>query len=124
MFLRGIRGATVIQKNSKEEILKETTLLLETLIKKNDIVVDDIASIIFSVTQDINAVFPAEAARNMGLNDTALLCFNEIPVVGSIEKCIRILIHANTNKKQNELKHIYLKEAARLRPDLAKQPEN
>ena len=119
MFLRGIRGAIVCQANTKEDILAETQLLLEEMIAKNGLEVPDIASIFFSITQDLNAEFPALAARKMGWVDTPLLCFNEISVPGSLEKCIRVLVHVNTEKAQPDMVPVYLKDASRLRPDQA-----
>ena len=116
MFLRGIRGATTVTENTPQHILNETQTLLEALISENNVFIHDIASIFFSVTNDLNADFPAKAAREMGLEHTPLLCMTEIPVPNSLTKCIRILIHVNTKKSNRELKHIYLKDAVRLRP--------
>ena len=118
MYLRGIRGAITVAKNTKEDILKETSLLLKETITQNAINIDDIASIFFSITRDLDQAFPAISARNLGLINTALLCFNEVEVPGSLEKCIRVLFHINTKKSQNEIKHVYLKGAQTLRPDL------
>jgi len=87
------------------------------MMAQNDIVVDHIASILFSLTTDLDAAFPALAARQMGLSDVPLLCMNEIPVPGALEQCIRILIHYNTDLTNAELHHVYLKEAVSLRPD-------
>ena len=94
------------------------------MISKNDIKENDIVSIFFSVTEDLNATFPARAARQMNLTHTPLLCFHEIRVPDGLEKCIRILMHVNSLKKQTEMKHIYLKEAIKLRPDLSKDSYN
>ncbi len=118
MFCRGIRGATVADLNTRETILAETQNLLESLIRENNLSMASIASIFFSTTTDLNAEFPALAARHLGLVDTPLLCFHEMNVAGSLPKCIRILIHVNSEKPQSEMKHLYLKEAASLRPDL------
>ncbi len=117
MFLRGIRGATVSEENTKESILLETQILLEELIKTNAILPEDIATIFFSTTRDLNAEFPAVAARQMGLTSTPLLCLNEMNVPKSLKKCIRILLLVNTSKSQTKMKHVYLKEAVALRPD-------
>jgi chorismate mutase len=117
MYTRGIRGAITVEKNNKEDILKETTVLLKSIIKENSIELEDISSIFFSVTSDLNQAFPALAARNLGITEAALLCFHEIAVPNSLSKCLRVLIHINTPKKQIEIKHIYLKKAAALRPD-------
>jgi len=119
MSVRGIRGATTVELNEKEEILNGTQDLLGQLLKKNQIKSEDIVSIFFSLTQDLNAEFPAIAARNLGLTDTPLLCLNEIAVPGSLAKCIRILIHVNSEKPQTEMTHLYLRRAEVLRPEFA-----
>ena len=115
MFLRGIRGATTVQKNEKEEIIEATKELLEKIISENSIEVENVASVIFTVTDDLNAEFPAAAARKIGWLDTPLLCGREINVPGSLPRCIRVLLHLNTDKKSAEINHIYLKESKSLR---------
>ena len=117
MAIRGIRGAITADSNTKENILENTTVLLQTIVNTNQIEFTDIASIFFSVTADLNATFPALSAREMGMSDTPLLCLNEIDVPDSLQKCIRILVHVNTEKPQSEMQHSYLKEAHILRPD-------
>jgi chorismate mutase len=117
-MLRGIRGAIVARENTKDAILEATRELLSKMIQENNIEREDIASIFFSVTKDLDAEFPAFAARNLGFEYTPLLCLNEIPVPGSLEKCIRILIHVNTDIEQKDLKHIYIGGAKNLRTDL------
>jgi len=119
MVLRGIRGATTVDTNSADNILKETEFLLIKLIEENNVDSTDIASIFFSLTNDLDAQFPALAARKMGLVDVPLLCLNEINIPNSIQRCIRILIHVNTKTSQKDIHHIYLKEAISLRPDKA-----
>ncbi len=119
MYLRGIRGAISVAENTKEAITAETTELLQAVIKTNKIKTEDIASIFFSVTTDLDAEFPAAAARKMGYTDVPLLCLTEIPVPGSLPSCLRVLVHVNTEKSQKEMRHIYLKEAIKLRPDKA-----
>lgn len=116
-ILRGIRGATVARENKKEEIISRTEELLREMVKNNGIVIEDICSILFSLTKDLNAEFPAVAARNLGWMDVPLICFTEIPVPNSLNKCIRVMINLNTDKAQNQIKHIYLYEATTLRPD-------
>jgi chorismate mutase len=118
MFLRGIRGATVAQENSKEAIKTETMELLKAIFEANHVKAEDVGSIFFSVTQDLDAEFPAVAAREMGYKDVPLLCMNEIDVPGALAKCIRVLVHVNTEKMQKEMKHVYMKDAVKLRPDL------
>lgn len=120
MPVRALRGATTIEKNSREDIMFETKNLLSEIVQANNINKDDIISVIFSTTRDINAAFPAAAAREMGWTDIPLMCTNEMDVPGSLEKCIRVLIHINSDKTNSQLRHIYLKEAKKLRPDLIK----
>lgn len=115
MAVRGIRGATSVAKNDKAAIVAATKELLAEIIKANQLLIDDVASIIFTVTLDLNAEFPAVAARELGWHDTPLLCANEIAVPGSLPKCIRLLLTVNSERQQSELKHIYLKDAVTLR---------
>ena len=121
MAVRGIRGATTVVSNTKEEIAGKTGEMLETLVRLNDIRVEDIVSAIFSVTDDLNAEFPAVAARRLGWIYTPLFCTLEIPVPGSLKSCIRVLIHVNSERRQDEMKHAYLHEAKKLRPDLGSE---
>jgi len=116
IYCRGIRGATTVEYNNREEILSATTELLQLLIEKNDLHPDNIASAIFTVTDDLDADFPAVAARRLGWTETALMCAREIPVPGSLRKCIRVLIHVNTTRSAAEIQHVYLREAVSLRP--------
>lgn len=119
MNVRGVRGATTVKENSSDEIVAATKTLLEKIISVNKIKPeDDIVVIIFSVTKDLNAEFPAVAARRLGWLYTPLLCTYEIDVPGSLEKCIRVLLLIDTEKKQKEIKHVYLGGAKELRPDL------
>lgn len=117
-MVRAIRGATTVENNDAVEMLRETEKLLVEIIEKNKLKEEDIISIIFTVTNDLNATFPAIAARNLGWTSVALMCTNEIPVPGSLEKCIRVLLHFNTNKRNDEILHIYLNDAKVLRPDI------
>lgn len=119
--VRAIRGATTVEANEKKDILEATRELLKEMIEQNSILKEDIISVIFSVTADLNAAFPAVAARELGWTDIALMCTYEIDVPGSLEKCIRIMMHINTEKSNNELKYIYLQGARKLRPDLFDQ---
>ena len=118
---RGIRGAITVERNSAGEIVTATRELLEAIIRENELDPEDITSAFFTVTQDLNAEFPATAAREMGWKYVPLLCATEIDVPGRLEKCIRILVHVNTSKSQRDLKHIYMKEAVKLRLDLLPQ---
>ena len=124
MPCRGIRGATTVDSNSREAILDATRELLEEMIRANDIRADDVASGYFTTTPDLNAEFPAVAARNgFGWSNVALMCGHEMSVPGSLAMCLRILLHVNTERSQNEICHIYLRGAAVLRPDLAPNSE-
>lgn len=118
MAVRGIRGAITVSEDRAEQILAATRELLSEIISQNHIDSRDIASIIFTSTQDLASTFPAEAARTMGLHLVPLLCSQEIAVEGSLESCIRILMHVNTPLRQDEIKHVFLRDAARLREDL------
>ncbi len=119
---RGIRGATSVDSNTRDAILKATRQLLALMIRRNSIDPSDIASAIFTVTRDLNAEFPALAARQMGWLEVPLLCGYEVEVPGSLGFCVRILVHWNTNKTQNEIHHVYIHDAVALRPDLSKLP--
>jgi len=119
MQVRAIRGAITVPENTKDAILEGTRELLNEIINRNNIKQDDIISIIFSMTNDLNAVFPAVAARELGLTDVPLMCSNELDVPGSLKSCIRVLLHLNTDKANSEMKHVYLRNAVVLRPDLA-----
>ena len=120
MSVRAVRGATTVDANTREEILVATAELLKEIIEKNDIRNEDAISMVFTLTNDLNAVFPAVAARELGFNDISLMCMKEIDVPGSLEQCIRIMVHFNTDKRNSEIKHVYLKGAKVLRPDISK----
>ncbi len=119
---RGVRGATTVERNDREEILQATRQMLALIIRRNGIDCKDVASAIFTTTADLNAEFPALAARQLGWLDIGLLCTHEISVPGSLPRCVRVLIHWNTDKPTHEIEHVYLREAMRLRPDLSKLP--
>jgi chorismate mutase len=122
MKCRGVRGATTVESNTREEILKETQKLLALMIRFNDMHAEDVASAIFTLTSDLNAEFPALAARQLGWKDVPLLCSYEVDVPGSLRRCVRIMVMWNTDKPQSEIRHVYIKEAQRLRPDICKLP--
>lgn len=122
MLCRGVRGATTADANTREEILTATRQLLALMIRVNGIQPQDVGSAVFSLTRDLDAEFPALAARQLGWLDVPLLCTYEVDVPGSLRKCVRVLIHWNTDKPQHEITHIYIKDAVRLRPDLSKLP--
>jgi chorismate mutase len=120
MATRGIRGAITIPSDTTENVLSGVQELLDAIFLSNpDLVTDDIASIIFTTTNDIVSTFPALAARKMGWDQVPMMCAQEIPVPDSLPLCIRILILWNSEKEQQSIKHIYLRGAASLRPDLA-----
>jgi chorismate mutase len=116
MYCRGIRGATTVKRNDRDEILAATTELLELLVRHNELEIEDIASAIFTVTADLDAEFPALAARGIGWHETALICTREIPVPASLGNCIRVLLHVNTARSAAEMQHIYIRGAVGLRP--------
>jgi chorismate mutase len=122
MACRGVRGATTVERNDREEILTATRQLLALMIRRNNIDKHDVASAIFTTTPDLDAEFPALAARQLGWLDVPLLCSHELSVPGSLAHCIRVLVHWNTDRAQNEIEHIYIRDAVRLRPDLSKLP--
>lgn len=121
IYCRGIRGATTVERNDREEILDATKELLQLMIDKNDLRAEDIASAIFTVTEDLDAVHPALAARSkaIGWMDVSLMCAREIPVPGSLGKCIRVLLHVNTTRTNAEIQHVYIRGAVNLRPTYA-----
>lgn len=117
--VRGIRGATTVTKDAPIEILAATRELLEALLEANELTeFDEVVSAIFTTTSDLYSTFPAEAARDLGMHQVPLLCALEIPVPDSMPRCIRVLLHVNTARSQQEMVHVYLREAQRLRPDV------
>ena len=119
MFSRGVRGAITLENNTKEDIKSAVVELLQEMIIKNEINTEDISFAIFTLTDDLNADFPAKYARlNCGFSKVPMMCYHELNVENSLKKCLRILLNINTNKTQNEIKHIYLKEAKILREDI------
>ena len=122
MKCRGVRGATTAEDNTRDEILTCTRQLLALMIRINGIEPEDVGSAVFSLTRDLDAEFPALAARQLGWLDVPLLCTYEVDVPGSLRRCVRVLIHWNTDKPQPEIRHVYIKDAVKLRPDLSKLP--
>ena len=116
--VRALRGATTVDVDTPEQIASRTIALLETMFERNGVSHDDLISIWFTVTDDIVSAFPATAARTIGLGDVPLLCAREIPVVGSMPRCIRVLAHFSTERARDDLHHVYLENAAGLRDDL------
>jgi chorismate mutase len=118
MTVRGIRGATTVDRDEAAAILEATEELVREIVASNDLKAEDVASALFTVTPDLRAEFPAAAARRMGWTMVPLLNFTEIGVPGRLERCIRVLVHVNTERGQQEMVHVYLREAVSLRPDL------
>ncbi len=117
-MVRAVRGATTVNHNTSEEIISETSRVLTEIIEENSIDLEDVISIFFTVTKDLDAAFPAVAARKLGWTNIALLCTYEIDVPDSLKNCIRVMLHFNTDRKNCDIKHIYLNKARNLRPDL------
>jgi len=122
MQCRGIRGATTVEENTREAILKGTRELLALMIRENVIEPADVACVFFTTTPDLNAEFPALAARQFGWMDAALMCQHEMNVPGALQKCIRIMLLWNTEKHADEIIHVYIHGAEKLRPDRADLP--
>ena len=119
MKVRGIRGATTVERNAEEDILAATIELLSQIVEENGMVPDDICSVWVTSTHDLDATFPARAIRQMaGWELVPLMCSLEIPVKNSLERCIRLMVHYNTDKSQQDIRHVYLNNAKALRPDL------
>ncbi|MFP4456522.1 MAG: chorismate mutase [Clostridia bacterium] len=112
-----IRGATTTKTNTEKEILAKTEVLLKKILKENNIEIERIISIIFTLTNDLDAIYPARAARDIGIREAALMCAQEIPVPNSLKKCIRVMLHCY-HPVEEKVRHIYLENAKTLRPDL------
>jgi chorismate mutase len=120
MFTRGVRGATTVARNESAAIVERTRELLAILVRTNGLLPEDVSSAIFTVTDDLDAEFPAIAVRSQpGWEEVPLLCGREIPVPGSPGRCVRILLHWNTEKTQGEIRHAFLRGARELRPQWA-----
>src|SRR5438046_4257690 len=122
MLCRGVRGATTADENTRDAILTATRQLLALMIRINGIEPDHVASATFSLTPDLDAEFPALAARQLGWLDVPLMCGHEMSIPSSLPRCIRVLVHWNTDLPQSEFQHIYIRDAVRLRADLCKLP--
>lgn len=116
--VRGLRGATSVPSDTKENVVEATAELLEEMLSRNGLVHDDLITIIFTATPDVTSEFPAAAARNLGISDIPLLCATEIDVKGALPRVIRVLMHVLTEKDRSSLRHVYLREARPLRTDL------
>lgn len=120
MWVRGIRGATTVKEDERQEVLTATAEMLHRIVEENGVVPEDICSVFVTTTSDLTATFPAQAIRRLpGWELVPLMCSLEIPVQPSLPRCIRLMVHVNTNKAQHEIRHVYLNEARSLRPDIA-----
>lgn len=119
MQSRGIRGAITVESNTCDAIAVATVELLDEILQKNFIYSEDISHVIFTMTDDLTAAYPAKYAREkLGWNEVPLVCFQELSIENSLKMCLRVLIVVNTDKSQSEIKHVYLKDAQKLRPDI------
>ena len=119
MTSRGIRGAITVEANTRAAIVESTEVLLTKMLEANELALDDIACAFFTTTRDLNAEFPAAAARKIGWGMVPLMCGHEMEVPGSLQSVVRVMLVANTEKRPDEITHIYLKEAQSLRPEMA-----
>ena len=122
MAVRGVRGATTVEANTKEAVLAATRELLQLLLAKNEIDVDDIAYAYFTTTVDLDAEFPAVAARQLGWEHTALMCGHELDVPGSLPMCLRVLLLVNSERRQDEIVPVYINGASNLRGPVEPAP--
>lgn len=118
MPVRALRGATTVDADTVEQVNERTKALVQEMLDRNDVDKEDLISVVFTATDDIHCMFPATAAREIGLGDVPLLCARELDITGSTERCIRVLMHLNTERARNELHHVYLEGARGLRDDL------
>jgi chorismate mutase len=124
MAVRGVRGAITVESDTKEEVIASTKWMLEEIISRNNLRAEDIGSMIFTTTEDVSSVFPAQAVRMLdgdGWQYVPLMCAREIPVSGALPMCVRVMMHVNTDKPAKEIQHVFLRDAVKLRPDLTNQ---
>jgi len=117
LWCRGIRGAITVPENTREAVIAATEELLQNMIEVNEVEISDIACILFTTTSDLNAAFPAAAARGLGWTHVPLLCGHEMNVPGSLPSCLRVLVLFNTDKGNEEIVHVYLGGAETLRDE-------
>ncbi len=118
LSVRAIRGATTVDHDTPESITERVVALLARIIERNDLVEDDIISILFTATEDVVSVFPATAARSMGLGAVPLICARELSIIDSVPRCIRVMMHVSTERSRDDIHHVYLEGAQGLRDDL------
>jgi chorismate mutase len=116
--LRAVRGATTVEEDTPEAVTERVVALLGEILERNGLEEDDIVSILFTATEDIVSIFPATAARHMGLGAVPLICARELAVIGSVPRCIRVMLHVTTERPREEIHHVYLEGAQGLRDDL------
>ncbi|HXW38840.1 MAG TPA: chorismate mutase [Acidimicrobiales bacterium] len=116
--VRAVRGATTVEVDTPEAVTDRVVALLDHMLRRNGLVEDDVISIMFTATEDVTSIFPATAARSMGLGAVPLICARELSVVGSVPLCIRVMMHVNTERARGEVHHVYLEGAQGLRDDL------
>ncbi|MDX1621745.1 MAG: chorismate mutase [Nitriliruptorales bacterium] len=116
--VRALRGATTLERDERSHLIERTQELMAAIFERNDLQEDDLISIVFTATGDLSCAFPAEAAREAGITHVPLLCARELEIEGGIPRCIRILLHAYTDRTPRELRHVYLHDARQLRTDL------
>ena len=116
--VRAVRGATTIDADTKDQVTSRTKALVSAMLERNEVSKDDLISIVFTATDDVHSMFPATAAREIGLGDVPLLCARELDIEGATPRCIRVLMHVMTDKARSELHHVYLEGARGLRDDL------
>ncbi len=116
--LRALRGATTLYRYEREHVIERTAEMVLTLLERGGLTEDDLVSMVFTATADVTSVFPAEAAREVGITHVPLLCDLEIDVAGAIPRCVRVLVHAHTSRARDDLRHVYLHGARQLRTDL------
>ena len=119
MSIRAIRGAITVERDDPALIAAATRELLEALLASNGLTTGDVVSALFTLTEDLRSAFPAATAREIGWTDVPMLCTVEIPVPGSLPQCLRVMLHVETTRSRAEIRHVYLRDARRLRPDLA-----
>lgn len=124
-MIRGVRGAITVRQNIADEIVSATKSLLQTMIEQNAISAEDVASVFISATDDINSTFPAKALRSLkDWTFVPVICMRELDIPDALSKCVRVMMHVNTEKAQSEIIHVYLEGAVGLRPDLANESLN
>lgn len=116
--VRALRGATTVDADTAEQVNERVQALVEAMLDRNGVSKDDLISVVFTATDDIHSLFPAAAARAIGLGDVPLLCARELDIEGATPLCIRVLMHLTTERGRGELHHVYLEGARGLRDDL------